>query len=894
MDDHLILIQISFAFGPSGHVEKYERISVVRPMRSFGYLDTDLMRFAAVFMALMALKLALNEFKTLRKIGPPSYFLWSENNIWNCFEVLFFSQFVMLIKRTYEFKNDTDANEQKLIDAREDGYLDSSFIDVFSLKSSFRAMLRGISFLVFMSLFKIFKFMNFSDNLNFMFKVVTRSKNELIGFMVVYFLLISCFAFLASTLFGYEMREFHNFASSITSCVRLSVGILDFDYNVMKEAEGFWAPLFLVGFVFIAMLIAVNMFISILSEYYDQVKNETAQWNEDIKIFELQGMTVPSSSVIGNFFDLYRKFWLQFTLMIEVDPPHMPREVIPVDRLVGPSWGDGETVDATCYANTHQDASNLIRLHYFSEFVPVELENTRGRGRANIPIIGQISESKGLHSHCVGLGKTESPINELITEYGKLWDDFRWECSTPGCGKEYDAVMDGAGLSIEEHISKNPSWACPRCRKNGDTKVGVYSETQKRVTFDHVEMMGCFRRAPTNQQTVACLKLHNDDMYAEVRPQVLSKMKARFNTYPNPDDPTGQDLDVDFVKQNDNADTLDLMEDEFGAKIKLECLLHEQMTEDVKSGGKLVGKAKDSFALFRVVEISSHEHYSGDPTELHQAEGMWNPRHDRTIFEQDSSSHRRKGQQDRTNSQMAEMFGKSVREVELRRRFLKRLHRDDDGYPVTPKQLKVVFEPRARSAIRMWSESMSDNALKVVSPRYACNLLKKNLCRCSWYRDKHHKDMKTFIRKQIQHIKDNSNVKDLTELEGNFLKQNMSLEAAIGKMKVNLINSGKRSPEFMREHYGRVGVPHYVEMVKLDVDGKKQKEQATVEEKLKTWLMQKYADEIDCVIMKEDDDEEEEEYHDEMAGHGGGGGEEMTRIEKLKMRRSMSSGVAST
>lgn len=893
MDDHLILIQISFAFGPSGHVEKYERVSVVRPMRTFGYLDTDLMKASAVFMALMALKLALNEFKTLRKIGPSSYFIHSDNNIWNCYEILFFAMFVYLFKATYEFWVDTEVTEKRFIAARAAGSFEDDsdsveFVDAFNLKSSFRVMLRSVSFLVFMSLFKIFKFMNFSDNLNFMFKVVTRSKNELIGFMVVYFLLIACFAFLASTLFGYEMREFHNFASSLTSCVRLSVGILDFDYNVMKEAEGFWAPLFLVGFVFIAMLIAVNMFISILSEYYEQVKNETNQWNEDIEIFELQGMTVPSSSITGNTFDMYNKFWLKFTLMIEVDPPHMPREVMPVDKLVGPSWGDGEHTDATCYANTHPDASNLIRLHYFSEFVPVELENTRGRGRANIPIIGQISDSKGLHSHCVGLGKTESPINELIEEYGKLWDDSRWECSTPNCGKEYDEHMDGAGLPIEEHISKNPSWACPRCRMNATSKVAVLSESQQRNTFDHVEMMGCFRRAPTHQQTVACLKLHNDDMHQEVRPQVLSKMRARFNTYPNPKDPTGQDLDVDFVNQNNNADTLDLMEDEFGAKIKLECLLHEEMTEDVMSGGKIIGRAKDAFALFRVVEISSHEHYSGDPTELHLAEGMWNPKHDRLIFQQDSQAHRQQGSQDRTNSQMAEIFNKSVREVELRRRFLKRLHRDDEGYPVTPKQLKVEFQPGAMSAMRMWRESLKDSALKVVSPTYAFNSIKKNMCKCTWYRDKHHKDMKAFIRKQIQHIRDNTNGKDLTELEGNFLKQNMSLEAAIGKMKVNLINSGKRSPEFMRKHYGKVGVPHYVAMDKLDEHGKKQKVDVTVEEKLKTWLMQKYADEIDCVIMKEDE-EEEEKYHDEM-----GGGEEMSRMEKMKMRRSMSSGVAST
>jgi PAS domain-containing protein len=154
------------------------------------------------------------------------------------------------------------------------------------------------------------------------------------------------------------------------------------------------------------------------------------------------------------------------------------------------------------------------------------------------------------------------------------------------------------------------------------------------------------------------------------------------------EDPDG-DMDVDFKELNDaEPDTLDLMEDEFGAKIQLECLLHEEMQEEVRSNGKLIGKARDSFGLFRVVQISSHEHYAGEPTKLNKAEGMWKKAHDRLVYENDNPGKQRAGQQVRTNSQMAEMFGKSEREVELRRRFLKRLHRDDEGYPVTPKQLR--------------------------------------------------------------------------------------------------------------------------------------------------------------------------------------------------------------
>ena len=36
LDDHLVFAQVSFTFGPSGHIEKYQRMSIVRPMRGMG------------------------------------------------------------------------------------------------------------------------------------------------------------------------------------------------------------------------------------------------------------------------------------------------------------------------------------------------------------------------------------------------------------------------------------------------------------------------------------------------------------------------------------------------------------------------------------------------------------------------------------------------------------------------------------------------------------------------------------------------------------------------------------------------------------------------------------------------------------------------------------------
>ena len=157
LDDHLALCQMSFAFHPSGHMEKYERVSIVRPMRTVAYLDSTLNQIGAVAMLVLAGYLFLNELKTIKKNGIVSYFIKSDNNIWNCFEIIFFGMLVWFTWKTVSFYEQCEVQEGRLIKARDEGRLDHEYIDIFDLKSDFRAMLRSVSFLVLMTLLKLFK-----------------------------------------------------------------------------------------------------------------------------------------------------------------------------------------------------------------------------------------------------------------------------------------------------------------------------------------------------------------------------------------------------------------------------------------------------------------------------------------------------------------------------------------------------------------------------------------------------------------------------------------------------------------------------------------------------------------------------------------------------------------
>lgn len=157
MDDHLVMGQVTFAYHPSGHIEKYERLNIVRPMRTFGYLDTTTNQYGALVMVAMALLLFISEVRTLRKIGPKSYFIESENNIWNMFEIVFFLAFVNLLTATNNYYNSSLDTEELLRQHRVNGTIDTQYIDIFGLKSDFRSMMKAVSYLVFLSILKLFK-----------------------------------------------------------------------------------------------------------------------------------------------------------------------------------------------------------------------------------------------------------------------------------------------------------------------------------------------------------------------------------------------------------------------------------------------------------------------------------------------------------------------------------------------------------------------------------------------------------------------------------------------------------------------------------------------------------------------------------------------------------------
>jgi|EP01047_Picozoa_sp_COSAG01_P034767 hypothetical protein len=115
----------------------------------------------------------------------------------------------------------------------------------------------------------------------------------------------------------------------------------------------------------------------------------------------------------------------------------------------------------------------------------------------------------------------------------------------------------------------------------------------------------------------------------------------------------------------------------------------------------------------------------------------------------------------------------------------------------------------------------------------------------------------------------------------------MTLDEAVGKMKVYLVNSGKMTPQQIQEMFGDPSDPSKLKLCK-DPHAGPGNDLITVDAKVKNWLVKKFAAEIDCVVVKGGDDMSESESEEEEA-HGYAQDSldhaERKRIELLNQRR---------
>lgn len=113
---------------------------------------------------------------------------------------------------------------------------------------------------------KVFKYLQISNKMNSLWEVLQRAFSDILAFVTILLFILGGFGVFACVLFGDHVRSFHNIPSSMHTLLYFSIGDFgDIDYELMKQANSMLAPVFVGLFMVLVVLVALNMFIAILT-----------------------------------------------------------------------------------------------------------------------------------------------------------------------------------------------------------------------------------------------------------------------------------------------------------------------------------------------------------------------------------------------------------------------------------------------------------------------------------------------------------------------------------------------------------------------------------------------------------------------------------------------------
>ncbi|UIZ22915.1 hypothetical protein KXD40_003905 [Peronospora effusa] len=131
------------------------------------------------------------------------------------------------------------------------------------------------------SLLKVFKFLRMNATLNLLWRVLGMAMSDLMGFLVIFNLIFLGYSAMGSYAFGYALEEYSTISKSYGTCFQMLAG--EMDYTRLRQANPRIAPIFIGTFVVLVFQILVNMFVAILSEYYEVATNDESASGDDVE-----------------------------------------------------------------------------------------------------------------------------------------------------------------------------------------------------------------------------------------------------------------------------------------------------------------------------------------------------------------------------------------------------------------------------------------------------------------------------------------------------------------------------------------------------------------------------------------------------------------------------------
>eukprot|EP00760_Papus_ankaliazontas_P027229 PhM_4_TR3225/c0_g1_i1/m.45012 len=121
---------------------------------------------------------------------------------------------------------------------------------------------------------KILKYAQLNPRLNVLSRTLSEAKENMVGLIVLFVLVVTAYAITGFGLFGPTMWEFRSVDASYGALIRMMVG--SFDYDAMKETEPVLAGLYFWTYMILSNFLLLNFIVAVVCEGFTNVNQEVA------------------------------------------------------------------------------------------------------------------------------------------------------------------------------------------------------------------------------------------------------------------------------------------------------------------------------------------------------------------------------------------------------------------------------------------------------------------------------------------------------------------------------------------------------------------------------------------------------------------------------------------
>lgn len=323
--DMLTHLVVKFETDITGQIEQSYSLQSALPMPNIFYADDWFHFFCFVCWLGMQVFLVLVEVSEFRELGFKTYF----DDVWNKFEISHTVVTIVFLERLFHYQavslrlpsslgRGLTATPVDIVAPNGTLQLVAQMygtVDVEELVDGYYDLQVWLGLVLMFAILKLFKYMRLTRGLTLLWRVLNLAVWSMTAFAFVMCMLAIGFGLFAMLMFGYNIRNFHNLSSTLFTLQRMAFGDLAYvSYDEMKRASaGVVAPLFVVAFLLVLILITMNMFIVILLDYYEIARDEDAQYYKDEKkLLEACKKRTPFtalSRVSYSIPELFSEFW---------------------------------------------------------------------------------------------------------------------------------------------------------------------------------------------------------------------------------------------------------------------------------------------------------------------------------------------------------------------------------------------------------------------------------------------------------------------------------------------------------------------------------------------------------------------------------------------------------